>query len=144
MAGETRARGSRKRTNRIILCAGKGEEHVELWEPAQSGIHVASYLTDLLPKAQLKRKLHESFISHEHACEWPLFAMPQVTSVEGDILSKRFQRQQARRGLFRNREAQSTATQAPQSPATTAHAFATSFVKAYSASRTMLPKLLTR
>ncbi|MCI0538196.1 MAG: PDDEXK nuclease domain-containing protein [Verrucomicrobiales bacterium] len=44
----------------IILCAGKREEHVELLEPYQSGIHVASYLTQLLPKAQLKRKLHET------------------------------------------------------------------------------------
>lgn len=44
----------------IILCAGKREEHVELLEPSQSGIHVASYLTQLLPKAHLKRKLHET------------------------------------------------------------------------------------
>jgi predicted nuclease of restriction endonuclease-like (RecB) superfamily len=44
----------------IILCAGKGEEHVELLEPSQSGIHVASYLTNLLPNSQLKRKLHET------------------------------------------------------------------------------------
>jgi predicted nuclease of restriction endonuclease-like (RecB) superfamily len=44
----------------IILCAGKREEHVELLEPFQSGIHVASFLTQLLPKSQLKRKLHES------------------------------------------------------------------------------------
>ena len=44
----------------IILCAGKREEHVELLEPSRSGIHVASYFTQLLPKAQLKRKLHET------------------------------------------------------------------------------------
>jgi predicted nuclease of restriction endonuclease-like (RecB) superfamily len=44
----------------IILCAGMREEHVELLEPAESGIHVASYLTDLLSKKQLKRKLRES------------------------------------------------------------------------------------
>lgn len=44
----------------IILCAGKRQEHVELLEPSQSGIHVASYLTELVPKAQLKRKLHET------------------------------------------------------------------------------------
>lgn len=44
----------------IILCAGKREEHVELLEPSQSGIHVASYLTQLLPKAKLKHKLRES------------------------------------------------------------------------------------
>ena len=44
----------------IILCAGKGAEHVELLEPSRSGIHVASYLTALLPKAQLTRKLREA------------------------------------------------------------------------------------
>jgi predicted nuclease of restriction endonuclease-like (RecB) superfamily len=44
----------------IILCAGRREEHVELLAPSHSGIHVATYLTELLPKLQLKRKLHES------------------------------------------------------------------------------------
>ncbi len=29
-------------------------------EPSYSGIHVASYLTDVLPKTQLNRKLHET------------------------------------------------------------------------------------
>jgi len=44
----------------IILCAGKDEEHVELLEMQKSGIHVASYLTKLLPKKDLERKLHEA------------------------------------------------------------------------------------
>jgi hypothetical protein len=44
----------------IILCAGKRNEHVELLEPSSSGIHVASYITELLPKTQLKRKLRET------------------------------------------------------------------------------------
>jgi predicted nuclease of restriction endonuclease-like (RecB) superfamily len=44
----------------IILCAGTRKEHIELLEPAESGIHVASYLTELLSKNQLKRKLRES------------------------------------------------------------------------------------
>lgn len=44
----------------IILCAGRREEHVELLTPSHSGIHVATYLTELLPKMQLKRKLHET------------------------------------------------------------------------------------
>jgi len=44
----------------IILCAGKREEHVELLEPHNSGIHVASYFTELLPKTELKNKLHET------------------------------------------------------------------------------------
>jgi predicted nuclease of restriction endonuclease-like (RecB) superfamily len=44
----------------IILCAGTRKEHIELLEPAESAIHVASYLTELLSKKQLKRKLRES------------------------------------------------------------------------------------
>jgi predicted nuclease of restriction endonuclease-like (RecB) superfamily len=43
----------------IILCAGRQAEHVELLELEQSGIHVASYLTKLLPKRQLQQKLQE-------------------------------------------------------------------------------------
>ena len=44
----------------LILCAGKTAEHVELLELEKSGIHVASYLTDALPKKELERKLHEA------------------------------------------------------------------------------------
>jgi predicted nuclease of restriction endonuclease-like (RecB) superfamily len=44
----------------IILCAGKDAEHVELLELEKSGIHVASYLTKMLPKKQLELKLHEA------------------------------------------------------------------------------------
>ena len=44
----------------IILCAGKRQEHVELLATEKSGIHVATYLTNLLPKAELERKLHEA------------------------------------------------------------------------------------
>lgn len=44
----------------IILCAGKKEETVKLLEPGKDGIHVASYWTKLLPKAQLERKLHQA------------------------------------------------------------------------------------
>ena len=46
----------------LILCAGKKEETVELLEPGKSGIHVASYWTKLLPKAQLERKLHQAVL----------------------------------------------------------------------------------
>ncbi len=46
----------------IILCAGKRQQHVELLEVEQSGIHVASYLTKLLPKRELERKLHQAFL----------------------------------------------------------------------------------
>ena len=46
----------------IILCAGKRQQHVELLELEKSGIHVASYWTKLLPKAQLERKLHQAVL----------------------------------------------------------------------------------
>ena len=46
----------------IILCAGKTHEHVELLEPGKSGIHIASYWTEALPKAEMERKLHEAVI----------------------------------------------------------------------------------
>jgi predicted nuclease of restriction endonuclease-like (RecB) superfamily len=44
----------------MILCAGKSDEHVELMDLQKSGIHLASYLTKLLPKKQLVEKLHEA------------------------------------------------------------------------------------
>ena len=44
----------------MILCAGKSAEHIALLELQESGIHVASYWTDVLPKKELERKLHEA------------------------------------------------------------------------------------
>ena len=44
----------------IILCAGKRAEHVELLEMNRSGIHVASYVTKLIPKRRLEQKLREA------------------------------------------------------------------------------------
>ena len=44
----------------LILCAGKNNQHVELLEPGKSGIHVASYWTEVLPKAALEEKLREA------------------------------------------------------------------------------------
>jgi predicted nuclease of restriction endonuclease-like (RecB) superfamily len=44
----------------IILCAGKDQEHVELLAMQKSGIHVASYLTAAVPKAELEQRLHEA------------------------------------------------------------------------------------
>lgn len=41
----------------LILCEDKGDEQVELLELDKSGIRVASYLTDLPPKALLRKKL---------------------------------------------------------------------------------------
>ena len=44
----------------LILCADKRDEQIELLQLDQSGIRVASYLTELPPKKLLERKLHES------------------------------------------------------------------------------------
>ena len=44
----------------LILCAGKRHETVELLDLDKSGIHIASYWTEALPKAELEHKLHEA------------------------------------------------------------------------------------
>lgn len=44
----------------MILCAGKRHETVELLDLDKSGIHIASYWTEALPKAELERKLHDA------------------------------------------------------------------------------------
>lgn len=44
----------------LLLCAEKSEEVIELLELGKSGIHVATYLTELPPMEVLKAKLHES------------------------------------------------------------------------------------
>ncbi|MDR1192023.1 MAG: PDDEXK nuclease domain-containing protein [Verrucomicrobiales bacterium] len=44
----------------IILCAGKRAQHIELLELEKSGIHVATYLTKLLPKRALERRLAQA------------------------------------------------------------------------------------
>jgi predicted nuclease of restriction endonuclease-like (RecB) superfamily len=44
----------------LILCAGQRRETVELLDLEKSGIRVSSYWTDVLPREQLQRKLHEA------------------------------------------------------------------------------------
>ncbi len=44
----------------MILCADKSSEKIELLRLDESGIHVASYLTELPPIDVLRQKLHES------------------------------------------------------------------------------------
>jgi predicted nuclease of restriction endonuclease-like (RecB) superfamily len=44
----------------ILLCAEKSDEVIQLLELDKSGIHVASYLTELPPIEWLKAKLHKS------------------------------------------------------------------------------------
>ena len=47
----------------LILCAGKGDEKIELLQLDKSGIRVASYLTELPPRPVLKKKLHAAIVS---------------------------------------------------------------------------------
>lgn len=44
----------------LILCANKSSEKIELLRLDESGIHVATYLTELPPIDILRQKLHES------------------------------------------------------------------------------------
>jgi hypothetical protein len=44
----------------MILCAGKSAEHIALLQLEKSGIHVASYWAEALPKEELERKLREA------------------------------------------------------------------------------------
>jgi len=46
----------------LILCAGKKEETVRLLDMEGSGIRVASYWTEFVPRKQLERKLHEAVV----------------------------------------------------------------------------------
>ena len=50
----------------LILCAGKKEETIRLLDMERSGIRVAAYWTEALPKAELERKLHEAVIQARH------------------------------------------------------------------------------
>lgn len=44
----------------IILCAGKKQEQIELLELGRSGIHVAEYLTESLPKEVMQEKFRQA------------------------------------------------------------------------------------
>jgi hypothetical protein len=44
----------------LILCAGQKREQIELLELEKSGIRVASYWMEMMPKKLLQRKLHEA------------------------------------------------------------------------------------
>ncbi len=46
----------------LLLCSEKSDKMIELLELDKSGIHVASYLTDLLPIEQFKQKLMQSVV----------------------------------------------------------------------------------
>jgi predicted nuclease of restriction endonuclease-like (RecB) superfamily len=46
----------------LILCADKSDEQVKLLQLDKSGIRVATYLTELPPRALLHKKLHDAMI----------------------------------------------------------------------------------
>lgn len=47
----------------IILCAGKKQETVEYLDLGRSGIHVAEYLTELLPREVMRERFHQALIT---------------------------------------------------------------------------------
>lgn len=53
-------KGGEEKPIGLILCAGKLHETIELMDMEQSGIQVSSYWTEVLPKQELERKLHEA------------------------------------------------------------------------------------
>jgi predicted nuclease of restriction endonuclease-like (RecB) superfamily len=56
----------------LILCAGKSDEQIELLRLDESGIRVASYMTDLPPRALLKKKLHAAILAARARLEQPI------------------------------------------------------------------------
>jgi hypothetical protein len=60
MAGQIRTSGRRIRRHRHDPLRRKKQEQIELLELGKSGIHVAEYLTDSLPKEVLQEKLHKA------------------------------------------------------------------------------------
>lgn len=46
----------------LILCAGQRRETIELLDLEAAGIRVSSYWTDVLPRRELERKLHQAVV----------------------------------------------------------------------------------
>jgi len=46
----------------LILCAGKSAEQIELLQMHKDGIMVAEYWTELPPRKELEKKLHQILI----------------------------------------------------------------------------------
>ncbi len=53
----------------IILCAEASKEQIELLEMHKDGIMVAEYWTEVLPKKQLEKKLHQAIINAKERIE---------------------------------------------------------------------------
>jgi len=54
----------------LILCAETNKEQVELLEMHNNGIMVAEYLTEMPPKAELEKKLHQLLIEARERLEY--------------------------------------------------------------------------
>jgi predicted nuclease of restriction endonuclease-like (RecB) superfamily len=65
----------------LILCAGKSEEQVELLQLGQSGIRVAEYLTELLPREILEEKIKEIIRSARKRLEKASFLEANTHSI---------------------------------------------------------------
>lgn len=66
----------------LILCTGKKEETVRLLDMEGSGIRVASYWIEALPRAELERKLHEAVILP--AVAWSRMKVAAIFSMKGN------------------------------------------------------------
>ncbi len=53
----------------LILCAEGNHEQIELLQLDNTNVRVASYITELLPKDLLKRKLHQFFVASKKQIE---------------------------------------------------------------------------
>jgi predicted nuclease of restriction endonuclease-like (RecB) superfamily len=53
----------------IILCTETSKEQIELLEMHKDGIMVAEYWTEVLPKEQLEKKLHEALVNAQNKIE---------------------------------------------------------------------------
>ncbi|MFZ3384147.1 MAG: PDDEXK nuclease domain-containing protein [Candidatus Methanoperedens sp.] len=50
----------------LILCAESGKEQIELLQLEKSNIKVAEYITEILPKELLKKKLHKFYLESKN------------------------------------------------------------------------------
>ena len=53
----------------IILCSEASKEHIELLQTHKDGIMVAEYLTEVLPKKQLEKRLHQAILNAKERIE---------------------------------------------------------------------------
>lgn len=73
----------------IILCAGKREETVRLMDLGKRGIQVSSYWTEVLPKDELQRKLHEAVrLARAHLARPAVLPNPKEEPVDAEPSSK--------------------------------------------------------